>query len=259
MASDDQRRTATWQAVGRLLQLQSAARASERETEAALAGEQPQPTESFVPHNELGSGEVDEDTRAYATWVRNARRLAAANTFSDRRTALEAELREDAAATVQARWRARQDRHPTLNALGSKTDAPGRSHVAEDAVQPGLEVLEAGLNEDATSTVRVRARPAFAAAEPAAEPAVSSATGEGEAEGAGEAGGGATWTSERAVGSVAPLHARCSAQAATDEEPLEDAPPPQQRQGLQQGPQQAPQAEGESGAQPAVAITITDV
>jgi hypothetical protein len=61
------------------------------------------------------------------------------------------------------------------------------------------------------------------------------------------------------VGSVAPLHARCPAQAATDEEPLEDAPPPQQQQAPQQAPQQGPQAEGESRAQPDVAITITDV
>ena len=47
--------------------------------------------------------------------------------------------------------------------------------------------------------------------------------------------------------------------AVDDEEPLEDAPPPQQQQAPQQAPQQGPQAEGESRAQPDVAITITDV
>jgi hypothetical protein len=47
------------------------------------------------------------------------------------------------------------------------------------------------------------------------------------------------------VGSVAPLHASCSAQAAVDE----DALPPQQ---------QEPEGDSEAPAQPAVAITITD-
>ena len=222
MASDDQR-TATWQALGRLLRMQSAARDSERETDAAPAEEKPQPTESFVPQaveHELGSGDGDEDTRAYATWVRNARRLAAvrapdsttalerepdttSNTFRDRRAALEAELREDAAVTVQATWRARRGRHPTRNALDGETDAPGRSHVAKDTVQPEHEELEAGLDEDTTSTVRVRARPAPAATawrrspEHRKQPAFAIDAGGGAAQE--EGGGSASGSSEPKV------------------------------------------------------------